>query len=348
MTRSNSAEPTEAPSARRLLEARRHGFLGISRDLSDALGFVAFVAVAAVGARPALARLGSLFRAALSARLAEPIAVTAGLARRALDVAIGLTCAPLVAVLVAGVIATTLQTGGALVWRSSVPDLGGPSAASILARPQVLRAGARAAVKLALLAAVMGGSLATVVRESARLAGAGPRPVIAAIGAGATVLGLSASAGLLAWGAFDWLLARKRHQRALMTTRTEAMRERREAEGDPLHKAAHRRRHRETAERRLIDDVRRADFVVTAGDGGKLHALAICYDRAGLRAPILLAKGERLVAASLIEIARGAGIPVHLHDDLARALGDIAEGNEIPEASYEAVAELLRASWRAS
>lgn len=350
MTRSSSAEPTEAPTARRLLEARRRGLLGVSRDLSEALGFLAFVGATAVGARPALARLGSLFRASLSARLGDPAAEMAGLAARALDVAAALACLPLAAALVAGVVTTTLQTGGALVWRSVAPEPRRLSPASILARlarPEILSEVARSVAKLAFLAAVMGFSLASLFRELPGLAGAGPRPVIAAIGVGAKVLGVSASAALVAWGALDWVLARRRHQRALMMTKTEAMRERREAEGDPLHKAARRRRHRETVERGLADDVRRADFVVRGGGGGDFHALAVGYDRAGLRAPTVLARGERLLAASLVEIARAAGIPVHLDDDLSRTLGGVLEGDEVPEAAYQVVAELLRASWRA-
>jgi flagellar biosynthesis protein FlhB len=349
VTRSSSAEPTEAPTARRLLEARRRGILGISRDLSEAFGFVAFVSAAAVGAPPAVARLGSLFRAAFSARLTDPAAVTAGLSARALDAAAALTFVPLTAVLVAGVVTTTLQTGGTLVWRSAAPDPRRLSQASILARlarAEILSEVARSAAKLAFLAAVMGFSLASLFRALPGLAGAGPRPVIATIGAGAKALGVSASAALVAWGALDWVLARRRHQRALMMTKTEAMRERREAEGDPLHKAARRRRHRETVERRLADDVRRADFVVRGGGGGHVYALAVGYDRAGLRAPTVLARGDRLLAASLVEIARAAGIPVHLDDDLSRALGGVLEGDEIPAATYQVVAELLRASWR--
>jgi flagellar biosynthesis protein FlhB len=350
VTRSSSAEPTEAPTARRLLEARRYGVLGVSRDLSDALGFLAFVSVAAVGAGPALTRLGALFRAVFSARLADAAAVTVRLAAPALDVMAALIYLPVAATLAAAVVATALQTRGALVWRSPAPDPARLSPASILARlarPETLSAIVRTTVKLALLATVMGFTLAWPFLELARLTGAGPRLLIATIGMGAKMLGISAGASLITWGALDWWLVRRRHQRALMMTRAEAMRERRETEGDPLYKAARRRRHRDTIERRLAESVRRADFVVRTGGGGDLHALAIGYERTGFRAPIVLAKGERLLAASLIEIARAAGIPVHLEDDLTRALGDVLEGDEIPEASYQPVAELLRGSWRA-
>lgn len=350
MARSSSDEPSEAPSPRRLLEAQRRGLFGVSRDLSDALGFGAFVLVVAVGAGPALTRVGSLFRAVFSAPLIDPPAVTAGLAGRALDVAAGLTSVPLAAALAAAVVTTALQTRGALVWRSARRDPGRLTAASILARLvhlELLPAIARSAVKVAFLAATIGFSATSLFRVLPRLAGGDPRAVIAGVGVGAKVIGISSAVALLAWGALDWALARRRHQRALMMTTAEARRERRDAEGDPLHKAAHRRLHRETVERRLADDVRRADFLVTGRSGSDLRAVAVGYDRAGLRAPTVLVRGQRLVAASLVEIARASGVPVHLDDDLAVALGDVLEGSEIPEGSYQTVAELLRVSWRA-
>jgi flagellar biosynthesis protein FlhB len=62
-------------------------------------------------------------------------------------------------------------------------------------------------------------------------------------------------------------------------------------------------------------------------------------------APVVLARGERLLADRIKAIAREAGVPIYRDVGLARALNEIPEGDEIPEALYEAVAEVLRVLW---
>ena len=48
------------------------------------------------------------------------------------------------------------------------------------------------------------------------------------------------------------------------------------------------------------------------------------------------------MAEKIKEVAREAGVPIFRDVSLARALRDVQEGDEIPEALYEAVAEILR------
>ena len=147
-----------------------------------------------------------------------------------------------------------------------------------------------------------------------------------------------AAAGL-ALGALDALLVARRHRRGLRMTREEVKREYKEAEGDPAHRGERQRLHRELVEQRMIDEVRKADFVVVNPD----HiAVALRYDPEGDAAPVVVAKGERLVAERIKQIAREAGVPIFRDVALARSLAEIAEGGEIPAALYEAVAELLR------
>ena len=89
----------------------------------------------------------------------------------------------------------------------------------------------------------------------------------------------------------------------------------------------------------MLDDVRKADFVVINPD----HiAVALRYDRDGDAAPVVVARGERLLAERIKQIAREAGVPVFRDVTLARSLRDLPEGDEIPPALYEAVAEILR------
>jgi flagellar biosynthetic protein FlhB len=89
----------------------------------------------------------------------------------------------------------------------------------------------------------------------------------------------------------------------------------------------------------MVEEVRKADFVVVNPE----HiAVALRYDPEGDAAPVVVAKGERLVAERIKQIAREAGVPIFRDVGLARALAELAEGGEIPAELYEAVAEILR------
>jgi flagellar biosynthesis protein FlhB len=173
----------------------------------------------------------------------------------------------------------------------------------------------------------------------AGLAGASPARILVTIGALAERLALRVALVALAIGVGDYLLARHRHLRGLRMTRDEVKRETKESEGDPSHRAERQRLHRELSEQRMVAEVRKADVVVVNPD----HiAVALRYDRDGDGAPVVVARGERLLAERIKAAAREAGVPIFRDVTLARSLRDLAEGQEIPAALYEAVAEILR------
>ena len=61
----------------------------------------------------------------------------------------------------------------------------------------------------------------------------------------------------------------------------------------------------------------------------------------GMGAPKVVAAGRGRVAATILERAREAGVPVHRDPELAGALAQLALGQEVPEALWAAVAEVL-------
>lgn len=61
----------------------------------------------------------------------------------------------------------------------------------------------------------------------------------------------------------------------------------------------------------------------------------------GTGAPRVVAAGRGAVAATILERAREAGVPVHTDPELADALADLALGHEVPEELWTAVAEAL-------
>ena len=128
------------------------------------------------------------------------------------------------------------------------------------------------------------------------------------------------------------------HDRLKMT-REELRRENRESEGDPQLKARIRSQQREMARGRMMSEVPKADVVVT---NPTHYAVALKYDGAAMRAPVVVAKGMNLIAQRIRDIAGENQVPQLEAAPLARALYRHAEvGDPIPAALYAAVAEVM-------
>jgi len=256
---------------------------------------------------------------------------------------------PLGMLLAAAIGIGLLQTRGLLVAGPLVPDLGRLSPAAGLRRvfgAEALGEIGKALLRVLVVAAVAWITLRALTPDIIALAGATPARAWGALGAAGQRLGLRVALAALLLGLGDYLIERARHARSLRMTRDEVKREHRESEGDPRHKAERQRLHRDLAEQRMVADVRKADFVVVNPD----HiAVALRYQPEGpAEAPVVVAKGERLLAERIKTVAREAGIPIFHDVALARSLRDVEEGDEIPEPLYQAVAEILRVVQRAS
>src|SRR6185503_3802040 len=119
------------------------------------------------------------------------------------------------------------------------------------------------------------------------------------------------------------------NQRALAMTRDEVRRERREREGDPGQRAERRRLHREATEQPWPEDARGADLVVMGrGADGVELAVAIAYDRASGRAPVVLVAGRGPMAGRIHQafLSAGGGAGPAAGADPAGGAGPIAGG----------------------
>lgn len=74
-------------------------------------------------------------------------------------------------------------------------------------------------------------------------------------------------------------------------------------------------------------------------------AIALKYDREKDNAPRVVAKGLRLKAEKIRELAKEYGVPLMRNTTLAGALYRVEVGEEIPEELYDAVAEVLNFVW---
>src|SRR6185369_3279536 len=148
-----------------------------------------------------------------------------------------------------------------------------------------------------------------------------------------------AAGALSVLAALDYAWQRRQHQQSLRMTKAEVKDERRQAEGDPHIKQRVKRAYQQLAKRRMLDEVPRADVVVT----NPVHlAVALRYMPGSMGAPVVVAKGAEHVAEKIKEIARAAGVPILERRALARALfRAVPIGGEIPGTLYRAVAEIL-------
>lgn len=337
------SDKTEEASPRRLRKAREEGDSGASAYAAQALAFVVAVALVPSAVRALAAWAADGLRAAI-AQAAAPGAARFDAESLATSV-VALTFPVLVAAGIAGAVAHVVQTGGAMASKRLTPKLErlNPftgfrnffSTTRLFAVVRALFAG----VFVAWLAVRgLGDHLVDLARLGGRLSWVG---VVVADIAGS--LAWRAALVGLALGVLDVVVTRGAWLRRLRMTKDEVKREHKDAEGDPQQKAARDRAYQELLAQATVGNVRTASVVVV----NPTHlACALRYDeKEGDEAPVVVASGEGELAQRIVAAAEDWGIPVVRDVPLARALVELQPGEVIPEALFEAVAEVLRDLW---
>ncbi|BAI79907.1 flagellar biosynthetic protein FlhB [Deferribacter desulfuricans SSM1] len=144
---------------------------------------------------------------------------------------------------------------------------------------------------------------------------------------------------ILLMSILDFFYQKWQYEQDLKMTKQEVKEEFKQMEGDPLIRQRIRSMQREMARKRMMEEVPKADVVIT---NPTHYAVAIKYDINKDRAPVVVAKGQRLMAQKIKEIAKENGVFIHEDPPLARTLYSQVEiGDEIPENLYKAIAEIL-------
>lgn len=138
----------------------------------------------------------------------------------------------------------------------------------------------------------------------------------------------------------DWVWQHRYHRKQLMMSIDEVRRESKEDEGDPHLKRERRSLHRRMLESQALEQARSASVLVT----NPIHlAIALQYKAGETPLPLVTAMGEGALAASMVEAAREAGVPVMENVPLAWELRRRASiEHYIPVELIEPVAEVLR------
>lgn len=155
---------------------------------------------------------------------------------------------------------------------------------------------------------------------------------------------LQIGAVILFLALFDYAFQRYDFEKNIKMSKQEIRDELKDTEGSPQNKARIRQIQRELSRKRMMQEIPKADVVIT----NPTHiAIALKYEQKEMDAPMVVAKGERLVAEKIKEIAEAAGVPIVENRPLARALFNLCEiGSYVPAKLYRAVAEVLAYVYR--
>ena len=149
---------------------------------------------------------------------------------------------------------------------------------------------------------------------------------------------------LVVLAAIDYAYQLWRTSQDLMMTKEEVKDEVKNQEGDAKTKSRMRSRRRSMTQRKMLAEVPMADVIVT----NPTHlAIALRYDRKSMGAPRIVAKGSRLNALRIREIAKQHQIPIIENKPVARLMFKYGRvGGEIPAQLYVVIAEILAYVYR--
>lgn len=341
-----SGEKTEQPTARRIEEARQKGNIARSADLAAAVALLGAIWTLDTFGRGSLEGLITQFQ-----RLADasdhrttslPLWVFA-----AMRAAAGILLPFLALSVVLAILASGVQTRFNLAWSRVQPDLARLNPLNGVKR---LFSGASAVTllmglaKMGLLGAV---AWVTLSGQLPRLLAMGNVPAAALLERAwelTYLIAIRLGLILLVLGIIDYFYQRWTVMRGLRMSKQEVKDEMKRMDGDPLMKQRRRQAQIKLMMQRIRMDVPKADVVVT---NPTEYAVAIRYDEQAMSAPRVVAKGKDYLALQIRLVAAEHRVPIVQRPALARALFASCEaGDEIPEAHYRAVAEVLAYVYR--
>ena len=336
-------EKTEAPTPRRRDEARAKG-QGVGRSAEFSMGLTLGVGTLALSSLlPGIAR-NLVERTQNAVVNLNPHATQAEMMGAAGDAVLSMVTLvlPLAGLVMIAGIAGNLVSGGLVFSSKAVrfdfSRMNPISGMKRIADKQALVRLGIASAKLAVLALVsyqiVGSRIPAIVNSQ----GASATEIAGTCLSSIFQLGLTIVILLAVIALVDFVVQRRKAMESIKMTKEEVKQEYRESEGDPQVRGARRRRARQLAFARMMDAVPTADVIVT---NPTTLAVALKYDSLTMRAPKIVAKGQRLMAERIKAIAREHRVPVIEDKPLARALFTRPIGSEVPGHLYRAVARLL-------
>lgn len=248
----------------------------------------------------------------------------------------------MLALVVSGLAVNLAQTGFLFTTKPLEPKLNKLNPITGMGRFFSMRSLMEAIKSLAKLAIVVWLVYLTLrgrIPEMIMLIDKSPTQIIGITAAMITAIWWRVVLAMIVLGIFDYGYQFWQREQDLRMTTKEAKEEAKEMEGDPLIKRRIRQIQRQIATQRMMKEVPKADVIIT---NPTHYAVALRYDMKTMDAPIVVAKGARLIAQKIRDIAMENDVPIVQKPELARNIfKNIEIGQRISESLFQAVAEVL-------
>ncbi len=345
MANQNTAQQkTEAPTPRRLREARRKGQVPKSRDLSAAVILLLALAALALLKDSILASMQRLLAEYFQAGLVVDLPAE-NLPYYAFDflARMALVLLPVFTVVVLAALAANIAQVGFLfapqVLQPKLERLNPVEGFKRIFSLRSLFELAKNIVKVVIVAVAVYFVVKAMLPEMLLIYFKTPAQLMDLIAGAVLTAAFAGGGAFLAVSLFDLMFQRYEHIKNLRMTKQEVKDELKHTEGDPLVKSWQRRRQREIITNAIRREVPRATVVIT----NPIHvAVAVRYEEGEMNAPVVTAKGAGDLAEVMKRLARQHKVPVVENPPVARALfRDVEVGSEIPVELYRAIAEII-------
>jgi flagellar biosynthetic protein FlhB len=344
MAEDSDAEKTEPASSKRLEQAREEGDVPRSREVATFTVLMTAGAGLWMTGDGVVRSLNAIMVSGLALDREQIFNADVLIRRVGFDiVSVMMACLPLAIAVMVVALASPLLVGGWLFSsKSFLPNFGKLN--PIKGLGNMVSTNALVELLKAVAKTVVVGSVAYLVVMSQKDAVMGL--AVESVSAGsAHLINLLTWAFLFIVGGLGFVAAIDgpyqvwHYANKLKMTRQEVIQESKESDGNPQMKAKVRQMQRQMSQRRMMAAVPTADVVVT---NPTHYAVALKYADGHGGAPMVVAKGADEVAAKIRELAKENKVALLEAPALARALHKHTEiGDEIPEALYSAVAEVL-------
>ena len=341
---SDSGDKTEAPSARRLQEAREKGQVAKSVDLTAALCLLAALFALNYLTGDMISLIMEFFDWAFAL---DRVAVTGKLAfeqggAMAIKYLLKILGPIFLILFIASYLANLFQVGFMITSKPITPSFEKLSPISGFKRIFSAQSAVKAIMSLAkvgIIGSVAGITIANSMDKIVSLSTLSFINIAKVGGIMTFTLGIRMTTVLLILALLDFSYQKFKHYNDLKMTKEEVKEEMKRMEGDPIMKQRRRAVARQLASQRTAQAVPKADVVVT---NPTELALALKYDPETMPSPKLVAKGSGYMAQRIRRIALDSGVPIVERKPLARALFKNCEvGEYVPPELYKAVAEVL-------
>ena len=344
MAQSGDQEKTEEPTSRKLEKAREEGQVARSTELPAASVTIAALGMLYLTGDTLIHKMAEAFVSGFNfdrKLVHSPNLLPAIFGHEVLECFI--LVAPLMLLTITIAIASSGATGGFLFsTKALAPKASKLNPLNGLKRmfgTKALVELVKALLKFTLVAGVVTWVLYDNVSTLNNIGKMAFEPAMAVAGELLAKSALIMACALILIAAIDVPFQRWEFMKSMRMSIQDIKDEMKDMEGRPEVKAQIRRRQREMANRRMIDNVKDADVVITNPEH---FAVALSYDPNGDSAPVLLAKGTDEVAARIRAEAEKHGIEIFRAPPLARALYFTTDLDQpVPEDLYYAVAQVI-------